>query len=563
VVFGETLSDPVCTVEVFASVDTVPEEMLEGGATVSGTVVTQQIKLGNGGVIYSIICTLEGASGRTYKSIQRLAVLSDIGAGFGLGRGLAIVGELPDTYAYIDYYELLDIIDGYEPFGPVTVYSGNYPIGWTPTISNHNIVTSGIANDTGTFTFVYKLVDFAGQVAYSAQEVYIPPVDLYGSIPAIGYVGIPYTGHYDARWGMPPYAFDTSVGTVPPGLALSQTDADTCTYAGTPTTSGVYPITTRVTDDIDEYDTEPATITIWAPVFLAVGNHSRIFASFDGINWDTYTTPGDLSLRRILYVDGNFYVAAWSDIVMVSPDLVNWTTYNIGWPAPQFNAFAYGEGRFVASADDGGGTTTYIYTSDDNCQTWTARTVPASASQSPNDATYGNGVFVIACTSGGVSAGVLMSPDGTTWTGGLLNTSFFGVTYDDGQFMMVGESAVTYTSPDGTTWTYHSAGGGVSYSFEACAFAHSAWFATANGGSTYNGVYKTTDNGDNWTRVVTGFGNPLAIAAINGTVIAIASPGGGDDTEMTTDGVNWTSGEIGFGNTANALYTAYIPPGVL
>jgi len=279
--FGETLSTPVCTSVVISGTDDAPEDMIFGAAVIEDTYVSQQVTLGLPGVIYNIICTVQGESSHVYQVKTCLAVLNNEGS-FGYGRGLSIEGELPDTYAYSTYYETLDIINGYVPFGPVTVFSGNYPIGWTPTVVDRYIVTSGIANDTGTFTFTYKLRDFAGQIAYSTQQVYIPPVDIYGSIPAVGFVGTAYSGHYDSQYGMPPYSYTTPSGTPIPGVTIN---ASTSYYTGNPTTAGTYTFTTRVTDDIDETDDIEATVEIFT-------NVAPIIVTTD---YAYYGTPGSLA----------------------------------------------------------------------------------------------------------------------------------------------------------------------------------------------------------------------------------------------------------------------------
>jgi hypothetical protein len=256
----EVLTDPVFSVVVLSGVDASPEDIIYGTATLEDTFVAQKIAVGVPGVVYGVFCQVSGESGHIYSVMTKVAVLSNLGS-FGAGRGLYITGILPNTYAYVDYYELLDIHDGYVPYGPVTVFSGNYPIGWTPTVVGANIVTSGIANDTGTFTFTYKLVDFAGNIAYSDQVVYIPPVDIYGSIPTAGIVGVTYTGQYQSQYGMPPYQFTSSAGTVIPGVG--QPNIDTCVYTGVPTTAGTYTFTTLDTDDILETDTIEATVDIF------------------------------------------------------------------------------------------------------------------------------------------------------------------------------------------------------------------------------------------------------------------------------------------------------------
>ena len=72
-----------------------------------------------------------------------------------------------------------------------------------------------------------------------------------------------------------------------------------------------------------------------------------------------------------------------------------------------------------------------------NAGSWTARTLPSSASW--NSVTYGNGVFV-AVASGTAAA---TSPDGITWTARTLpsSASWYSVTYGNGVFVAVAQGS--------------------------------------------------------------------------------------------------------------------------
>lgn len=73
--FGETISDPVVLVEVATGEDPSPEDMIATRKFVDNSKIFQWIIGGLPGVIYNLICTVQGSSGRPYKLEKRLAVL--------------------------------------------------------------------------------------------------------------------------------------------------------------------------------------------------------------------------------------------------------------------------------------------------------------------------------------------------------------------------------------------------------------------------------------------------------------------------------------------------------
>ncbi len=186
VIFGELLTLPVVTVLVLDGVDPNPELLLTGNAILTSTTVTQQIFRGLEGVVYGLICTLDGEDGNTYTIQHTLAVLPNDGV-FGPPVGLSIVGIIPATACFNEFFSYsLHIINGYPPYGPVTVSAGAMPLSWVANVVGNYIVINGNTTDAeAVYNFTLHLVDFVGNVALSPQEVTVencvPPV-VFGNI---------------------------------------------------------------------------------------------------------------------------------------------------------------------------------------------------------------------------------------------------------------------------------------------------------------------------------------------------------------------------------------------
>lgn len=74
---GDTIADVDVSVQVFTGVDANPSQLLVGPAEWAGTVITLDLQLGNLGVVYSIIYTIETSSGLVVVTVARLAILRD------------------------------------------------------------------------------------------------------------------------------------------------------------------------------------------------------------------------------------------------------------------------------------------------------------------------------------------------------------------------------------------------------------------------------------------------------------------------------------------------------
>ena len=75
-VFGETLSGPIVTASVFTGEDANAGDIISDTATVEGTTVVQNITGGVNGVIYQIICVVNGSDSHTYSKSGKIAVIN-------------------------------------------------------------------------------------------------------------------------------------------------------------------------------------------------------------------------------------------------------------------------------------------------------------------------------------------------------------------------------------------------------------------------------------------------------------------------------------------------------
>lgn len=73
---GESITGATITPSVFSGVDASPSSMVASPATISGTTVTQDITVGELGVIYDMVATITTSDTHVYTRTSRLAVVT-------------------------------------------------------------------------------------------------------------------------------------------------------------------------------------------------------------------------------------------------------------------------------------------------------------------------------------------------------------------------------------------------------------------------------------------------------------------------------------------------------
>ena len=106
---------------------------------------------------------------------------------------------------------------------------------------------AGVPAEPGRRGFTVRIDDAAGQRVTRAFTLYVPadPLELLTQRLPGGQEGEPYEAQLSARGGVPPLEWTLPRGELPPGLALSAEGG----IAGTPTASGRWDFTVRVTDE--------------------------------------------------------------------------------------------------------------------------------------------------------------------------------------------------------------------------------------------------------------------------------------------------------------------------
>lgn len=170
---------------------------------------------------------------------------------------------LPGGTVGASYSETLAANGGTPPY-TWSLEAGSLPPGLT--LDPATGVVSGTPTADGSFSFTAKVSDAATPAQTDTQGLSIavdpaqvPPPEITTTTLPGGTVGASYSQTLAATGGTLPHAWSLDSGALPPGLAL---DPSTGTIGGTPTTSGSFAFTARVTDDDGQTDTQLLSIAV-------------------------------------------------------------------------------------------------------------------------------------------------------------------------------------------------------------------------------------------------------------------------------------------------------------
>ncbi len=555
----EGIDSATVSVEVFSGLDYSPSDILSGATSFSGSVVSQDIQAGMGGVIYLLIATVEGSSGTTYVQTKKLAVLTDNGA-FNPASNISLSGVLPDGYARVDYSEVLTISGGFPPYEFDDIIAGTSPPWMSFNISDDQLICAGFPTNTETteYTFTPQVRDQVNGLASAAQSPTFLHLVISGDV-LDGVIGEDPEGFYTQVNGVGAVTYVVTSGTFPAGLTLNSDG----TVSGQFTNSAIYTWEVTGTDSVGNTYTISDTCTVL------------------GVSWwYTYADPVGVQYR-------NIWIGA--DNVLSFPTMVTPSPFAVGsaWGAVSIEPGL----AFVLS----GVTNNYKkFPIVGDFGTSSSETFPASISGpkyfynidgvlfliNDNDATY------YYSTDQGETWGSAEGPDGrpllsiakvgsvwvcisqlqnnavwfwrstlsipTSWTGVMPADPNGATGYATGWFASSGEVAVIFNNggychrtTDGLTYE-STATGFDSGDNRDCVYYHGVFV----GGILQDGhVVRSDDGGVTWTRILLGGGTTVLkrVDAANGLIVASMSDGIWVSDDL---GLTWTKSTTPHGSSS-------------
>ncbi len=220
----------------------------DGTATISGTPTT----LGNS------TFTLQVADSESPPATGTSSMLSISIEGFVTITNMS----LPNGNVAVFYDSQLMATGGTPPYTwSLTSGSGPLPPGLSLTPATG--VISGTPTTTGSYPITVQVSDSERPPVTATGSFTItidttPQLQVMTSSLLVGTQGALYTDTLAATGGVPPYSWSLTAGPLPAGLTLSGTGI----ISGTPTASGSFPITVKVTDTEGNTATADLTLTI-------------------------------------------------------------------------------------------------------------------------------------------------------------------------------------------------------------------------------------------------------------------------------------------------------------
>lgn len=261
-------------------------------------------------------------------------------------------------------------------------------------------------------------------------------------------------------------------------------------------------------------------------IFVSVSSNgtNRIMRSTDnGENWQAVAAPHDIRLYTVTFGNG-FFIASgadwsgmpWNKTILKSSDGLIW---NVKLCSVGVRSITYGNGIFV-----GVGLSQETIYSNDNGETWNVDNT--ADNRHWRSVCYGNGKFVSVASSGDIQR-VRTSINGTNWVSGNATgmDMWLGVTYGNGIFLAI--SSYIMRSVNGINWTAiaGSIGG------NEIAYGNGVWYSCSSDWS-FNNIYKSVNNGDDWTPETLPIFFPLSHICYNsdlGRFLAVCSSGNPGD----------------------------------
>ncbi|MBI5084638.1 MAG: putative Ig domain-containing protein [Acidobacteria bacterium] len=206
-----------------------------------------------------------------------------------INTGLAITttSPLPAATVGASYSVVLQATGGVAPY-TWSLASGSLAAGLT--LANNGAIT-GIPLAPGTYNFGVRVLD--GTLAQATANFALTVgsgITITTTTLANGAVGVAYSQTLTATGGTAPYVWSLFAGTLPPGLALANNGALT----GTPTTTGSYLFTVRVSDAAAVSATQTFTVVV-NPAITIVTTSPLPAGSFGVFYFQTLSAAGGVA----------------------------------------------------------------------------------------------------------------------------------------------------------------------------------------------------------------------------------------------------------------------------
>ena len=232
---------------------------------------------------------------------------------------------------------------------------------------------------------------------------------------------------------------------------------------------------------------------------VMVGQNNKIRSSQDGIVWTTRSSATSSDWYGVTYAGGIFVAVGVGGTINTSADAVTWTRRSV-LISTALNSVAYSGSVYVLVGDNEA-----VATSTDAI-TWTVRSTPGASNWGFKGITYGNGEFIIVGNSGSVgNTSILTSADGITWTvRSVTNNQLNAVTYGNNLYVAVGNNNAIMTSTNAITWTTRTADNMVVGPYGIVTYAEGVYLiGSIAGGSSTNNLVAYSNDGITWsTRTV-------------------------------------------------------------
>ncbi|MFG1886138.1 fibronectin type III domain-containing protein [Micromonospora sp. NPDC049102] len=239
--------------------------------------------------------------------------------------------------------------NGSSPITGYTVTPYVNGVAQTPQTFTGTATTQLVTGLTGgtTYTFRVAAINAAGtgpQSAPSASVTVNPPPTLNFAPPPPGKAYVAYQYQLTVAGGTSPFVWSVSAGSLPAGLSL---DPATGLLSGTPTASGTFPFTVRVTDSFNQSDTRAVQLVISPLGGLSISVPT--ISSLGTVTSDATGVSGQLGPVTVTDDRGPFS-GRWVSVVSTTNFVTGSGTS--GETIPNSN-ITYASGAAIATTGDG------------------------------------------------------------------------------------------------------------------------------------------------------------------------------------------------------------------